>query len=102
MALWGSGVRIPSAPPSFARNRRTRFRAKDGVLRSFSEGGLNLHPGSVLRMAGHLSQEFMPMFYAYILESISTPGEFDRGHTDDLKRRLAEHNRGHCPHTAKR
>jgi putative endonuclease len=42
------------------------------------------------------------MFYAYILESIAIPGEFYRGHTDDLKRRLAEHNRGHCPHTSKR
>ncbi len=41
------------------------------------------------------------MFCAYILESIATPGEFSRGHTDDLKRRVAEHNAGKCPHTSK-
>jgi len=41
------------------------------------------------------------MFYAYILESVALCGEFYRGHTDDLKRRLAEHNAGRCPHTSK-
>jgi predicted GIY-YIG superfamily endonuclease len=41
------------------------------------------------------------MFYAYILERAAAPGEFYRGHTDDLKRRLAEHNAGKCPHTSK-
>lgn len=41
------------------------------------------------------------MFYAWILESIAKPGESYRGHTDDLKRRLAEHNAGKCPHTSK-
>ena len=41
------------------------------------------------------------MFYTYILESIETPGELYRGHSEDLKRRLAEHNAGNCPHTFK-
>jgi predicted GIY-YIG superfamily endonuclease len=41
------------------------------------------------------------MFYAYILESITKPGELYRGHTDDLKRRLAEHNAGKCSHTSR-
>ena len=41
------------------------------------------------------------MFYAYILESMEKPGELYRGHTDDLKRRVAEHNAGKCPHTSK-
>ena len=41
------------------------------------------------------------MFYAYILESVLTPGEYYRGHTDDLKQRLAEHNAGKCSHTSK-
>jgi predicted GIY-YIG superfamily endonuclease len=40
------------------------------------------------------------MFYAYILESESKPGGFYRGHTDNLKRRLAEHNAGKCAPTA--
>ena len=44
---------------------------------------------------------FKFMFYAYILESISRPREFYRGHTDHLKRRLEEHNAGKCPHTSK-
>jgi len=41
------------------------------------------------------------MFYAYILESVANAGQFYRGHTDDLKRRLAEHNAGKCHHTSK-
>ncbi len=41
------------------------------------------------------------MFYTYILESVAIRGEFYRGHTDDLKRRLVEHNAGKCPHTSK-
>jgi len=44
---------------------------------------------------------WISVFYAYILESVTTPGEFYRGHTDDLKRRVAEHNAGKCPHTSK-
>jgi predicted GIY-YIG superfamily endonuclease len=41
------------------------------------------------------------MYYSYILESVANPGQFYRGHTDDLKRRLAEHNAGKCTHTAR-
>ena len=41
------------------------------------------------------------MFYAYILESLAKSGEFYRGSTDDLKRRVAEHNSGKCVHTSK-
>jgi putative endonuclease len=41
------------------------------------------------------------MHYAYILESISTPGQFYRGHTSDLKQRLSEHNAGKCVATSK-
>jgi putative endonuclease len=41
------------------------------------------------------------MFYAYVLQSATRPGELYRGHTTDLKKRLAEHNAGKCPHTAK-
>ena len=41
------------------------------------------------------------MFYTYIFESLVRPHEFYRGHTDDLKRRLAEHNAGKCPHTSR-
>ncbi len=51
-------------------------------------------------MAGH-GIFLIPMYYTYILESVATPGEFYRGHTENLKRRLAEHNAGKCPHTSK-
>jgi predicted GIY-YIG superfamily endonuclease len=41
------------------------------------------------------------MFYTYIIESLSQPGNRYTGHTADLRQRLAEHNVGKCPHTAK-
>ena len=43
----------------------------------------------------------LSMHYAYILESISNPGELYRGYTSDLKQRLDDHNNGKCPHTSK-
>ena len=41
------------------------------------------------------------MFYAYILQSVTFKTELYRGHTSDLKQRLAEHNAGKCLHTSK-
>ena len=41
------------------------------------------------------------MFYTYILSSVDDPTRHYIGSTDDLKRRLAEHNAGKCRHTAK-
>ena len=41
------------------------------------------------------------MFYAYVLQSIAYPDEFYRGHSSDLRQRLAEHNAGKCAHTSK-
>jgi putative endonuclease len=56
-------------------------------------------------MAGHSkfgnSHHYDPMFYAYILQSIREPSQYYRGHTADLKTRVAEHNAGKSPHTAK-
>jgi putative endonuclease len=40
-------------------------------------------------------------YYAYILESILSPGHFYSGHTDNLEVRLNAHNSGKCAHTAK-
>jgi predicted GIY-YIG superfamily endonuclease len=40
------------------------------------------------------------VFYTYILQSVPYPEELYRGHSGDLKQRLAEHNHGKCPHTA--
>jgi predicted GIY-YIG superfamily endonuclease len=39
--------------------------------------------------------------YVYILESIGLVGRFYVGLTDDLSARLARHNAGGVPHTAK-
>ena len=39
--------------------------------------------------------------YVYILQSQSDPDRFYVGFTEDLKARLAKHNEGGVPHTAK-
>lgn len=41
------------------------------------------------------------MRYVYLLESIAVPGERYVGQSDDLRARLADHNAGKSPHTAK-
>jgi predicted GIY-YIG superfamily endonuclease len=41
------------------------------------------------------------VFYTYVLQCEQDPTRHYTGSTDDLKRRLAEHNAGKCPHTAK-
>ena len=43
----------------------------------------------------------MNFFYAYILESLSSPETFYTGRTEDLRARLHKHNSGEVPHTAK-
>ena len=42
-----------------------------------------------------------PMFYTYILRSLSHPEQRYIGSTSDLKSRLAKHNAGEVPHTSK-
>ena len=41
------------------------------------------------------------MKYVYILRSLSHPGQRYVGVTEDLKKRLADHNAGRTSHTAK-
>ena len=41
------------------------------------------------------------MFYVYILQSLKDNDRFYTGYTDDLKRRLKEHNDGKSIHTNK-
>ena len=41
------------------------------------------------------------MFYVYLLRSESDPSQTYIGLTDDLKARLAKHEEGGSPHTAK-
>jgi GIY-YIG catalytic domain len=57
-------------------------RAKQDALRSFSEGG-------------------PPVYYVYLIESISAQGERYVGMTTDLKQRLQQHNAGKSFHTSK-
>jgi putative endonuclease len=55
--------------------------AKQDALRSFSEGG--------------------PVYYVYLIESLSARDERYVGMTTDLKRRFQEHNQGKSSHTTK-
>ncbi len=41
------------------------------------------------------------MFYVYILICMKDPDRHYTGVTDDLRRRLADHNSGKVPHTSK-
>ncbi len=41
------------------------------------------------------------MYYVYILQSIDLSERFYIGYTNDLKRRLAQHNSEHLGHTEK-
>jgi predicted GIY-YIG superfamily endonuclease len=43
----------------------------------------------------------MNFFYVYILQAVQMPEHFYVGLTEDLKQRLAKHNAGEVPHTAK-
>ena len=43
----------------------------------------------------------MPFHYVYILRSASHPDQTYVGLTDNIKERLAKHNAGSSPHTAK-
>src|SRR6476620_2545477 len=55
--------------------------AKQDALRSFSEGG--------------------PVYYVYLIESLSAHEERYVGMTTDLKQRLREHDQGKSSHTKK-
>ena len=41
------------------------------------------------------------MFYVYLIKSISCPGQRYIGMTDDLKKRLHDHNSGYSLHTSR-
>jgi putative endonuclease len=55
--------------------------AKQDALRSCSEGG--------------------PVYYVYLIESLSAQGERYVGTTTDLKQRLRKHDQGKSSHTTK-
>ncbi len=41
------------------------------------------------------------MHYVYVIQSIKYPEQIYVGHTHDFEERLANHNNGSSPHTAK-
>jgi predicted GIY-YIG superfamily endonuclease len=41
------------------------------------------------------------LFYVYILRSESNPDRYYTGFTEDLSKRLKDHNYGKCPHSRK-
>jgi len=63
------------------------------VRRSFNEGGSAKRDGGLLQMKEH--------YYVYTLQSFSSPNEHYTGHTEDIRKRLSEHNAGKVPHTSK-
>ena len=46
-------------------------------------------------------KEGQPLYYVYLIESLSAQGERYLGMTSDLKQRLQEHNAGKSSHTSK-
>jgi len=47
------------------------------------------------------AREGQPLYYVYLIESVSAQGERYLGMTSDLKQRLPEHNAGKSSHTSK-
>ena len=47
------------------------------------------------------AEEGQPLYYVYLIQSVSAQGERYLGMTSDLKQRLQEHNAGKSSHTSK-
>ena len=98
MALWGSGVRLSSAPPAFARATASR----EGChAEAESGGGPVIKDGTGYGPASQLMGDTSDFFYVYMLESLSNPERHYVGLTRNLKSRLRKHNEGGVPHTSK-
>ena len=79
------GVRIPPHPSCFAlalRRIRYSFPRSRNALRSFER------------------RRALSLYYVYLIESLSAPGQRYVGMTDDLRQRLREHNAGESSYTA--
>jgi putative endonuclease len=87
---------------------RTSLRSEHGAERRLPrrsaqhEGGRErLSSAPSYGSARQLMDDSQKFYYVYILESVSCPGRFYTGFTEDLKQRLKDHNTSHSPHTAK-
>ncbi len=74
----------------FKRNDINRKLIAFAVRRSLGAGGL----------AGQLFRDFT-VHYVYIIQSLNLQDQIYVGCTEDLKKRLSNHNTGTTPHTAK-
>jgi putative endonuclease len=102
MAFTRSGVRLPLAPPAFARFASFGSASRIGPL-GLSERWLPRR-SSAGTEAGTTTcrtfQKSLHVKYVYILQS-KTGEHFYVGATDDLRARLTKHNAGGVAHTAK-
>src|SRR3981189_1804811 len=87
MAFKRSAVRSRLAPPAYAPPSGG-FGWQASLRRTASGATVHLRRGRRL-------------IYVYLLKSISFPKQIYVGPTDDLRARLAAHNAGQSPHTAK-
>ena len=95
MACKGSSVQVRSAPPSvFASLRRDCYNRAGRC-------DFNHAKRMSRRSAACARRRTKIMFYVYILQSINFPDNFYIGYTDDLKRRIKQHNYDHVGHTDK-
>lgn len=74
--------------------------AKQGVSTLAKQGTAVAGKHTLARHAPALPRGVV-MKHVYLLQSVSRPAERYVGCTTDLSRRLAEHNAGSSPHTAK-
>jgi putative endonuclease len=89
-----SGVRLPSAPPVFARCAAPSEDCRAVAQRRRGHTSIRF---SELR----LGKPFMSFHYVYILQSEKETKRFYIGSCEDLHARLKKHNAGEVPYTSK-
>jgi predicted GIY-YIG superfamily endonuclease len=67
-------------------------------VRSTKAGSI---PAILPMLRASTRQASMGFYYVYVLQSEADPRRFYTGLTHDLKARIAKHNRGEVPHSAK-
>ena len=86
-----NGDAAPLAPRSILPSRAAPARILEGIRDRFR--------GFALARAGVVQN--IEKRFVYVLRSVSDPDRLHVGLTDDVKARLAAHNSGQKPHTAK-
>ena len=94
-------LEVRGSNPLASSLRLRRRSERDCRAVAFGEGGhllTLLHFSRELRLGKLGMKQF---FYVYILQSEADPQRFYTGLTDDLRRRLRNHNSGRIVHTSK-